>query len=298
VSTSALLFAAAALALPLLAYPLLRRSRALLIADVAVSLALPLLLPASFPLGRFLAGVGALVHVAKSLDLALGRVTDPAMVSSLGRYLSWHFIPPDSTFPRDPAAAAEARRQGRRRLLRALARAPVAAALLFVSERHPALHDHAFLSGAWNLAFAGAWIPAVVDLVTGLAMQSGIRFAEVFAHPALSRSPADFWGRRWNRFYRDVAYRHLFLRLRPRWAALLAVFAVSAAAHEYLVVISLGHTRGELAAFFLLHGLATLACQKLPTRLPRPLAIGLHLAWLVLTAPLAFGPVMEIFCAG
>lgn len=294
--SASLLFAALALALPLFAYPLLRRSRAFLALDVAASLALPLLLPASFPLGRFVAGVGALVHLAKSLDLALGRVPDPAMVATLGRYLVWHFIPPDSTFPADAAAAARARREGRRRLLRALSRLPLAAALLVLSERRPDLHDHAFLSGAWNLAFAAAWIPSFVDALTGLAMQSGIHFAEVFDHPALSRSPADLWGRRWNRFYRDVAYRHLFLRLRPRWAALLAVFALSAAAHEYLVLVALGHTRGHFGAFFVLQGLATLACQKLPGRLPRSVAITLHLAWMVLTAPLAFGPVMEIFC--
>ncbi len=297
---------AAVIALAPLALYFVVRGRAGLAATAAVSLATPFLVPPDQPLLRFFIGMGALVHIAKAIEFVRGRARDPAMLRSLPRFLLWHVVPPDSTWPIGAGAAAAARRAGRRRLLRAAAKLPLVVGLLALCNRVPWIESHVFSWASWNLLFSYLWMSAGMDLYTGLAMQTGIDVAEVFRAPPLARSPADFWNRRWNVFFCTWARRNVFLplggRRRPA-VALLAAFAVSAIAHEYLVAISLGRTRGEMTAFFMLQGLATLASLEL-TRLRRPrpplpaaVAVALHAGWLTLTAPLFYGPIVKIFAA-
>src|SRR5690606_20388118 len=112
------------------------------------------------------------------------------------------------------------------------------------SARWPGVHAHGWWSIQWNLWMLYAALSGLADVVTGLAMQSGIGFAEVFDAPPLARSPRDFWSRRWNLYIHDLAYRHVF----PRWGgirhplrATLGVFVVSGLMHEYVVWACLGH---------------------------------------------------------
>jgi D-alanyl-lipoteichoic acid acyltransferase DltB (MBOAT superfamily) len=135
-------------------------------------------------------------------------------------------------------------------------------------------------------------------------MQTGVRIGPMFDAPLLARSPRDFWSRRWNLAFRNLMHRLVFEPIRARGFPRLGValvFALSAAIHEYLVVAALGRTRGHMTAFFLLHGLATLADGTLARLrggrrlLPRPLAIAAHLVWFLATTPLFFAPVLEIY---
>jgi hypothetical protein len=77
----------------------------------------------------------------------------------------------------------------------------------------------------------------------------------------------------------------------------LGVFLSSAVVHEYLVLAALGRTSGHMFAFFMLHGAATLltGSRRTPWPVPRGVAVLLHSLWLVLTAPLFFAPLEEIF---
>lgn len=301
------LVAAVIVLAPVALYAVLRLhgGRVWLVTLVAASLAVPLLVPAGLPMVRFFVGIGALLNIAKAIESVHGRVRDPAMLRSFWRFLFWHTIPPDSSWPAHSDAAASVRSQGRRRLLRGVAKLPFVAGLLALNIAVPRIQTEMWLSVFWTLWFSYAWVSALVDLVTGLAMQTGVHVAEVFNAPPLARSPADFWSRRWNLFFCSWARRNLFLplggRRRPA-LALLAVFAASAVAHEYLVAISLGSTRGHMTAYFMLQGLATLVAIKIARLrhgrplLPTPAGVSLHVAWFTLTAPLFFQPVMKIFC--
>ena len=129
----------------------------------------------------------------------------------------------------------------------------------------------------------------------------------IIAAPPLARSPRDFWGRRWNLVVHDLVFRHVFLPLgglRRPLRSTVGVFVISGLIHEYFVLACLGHPGrypGFMMLFFGLHGLAVmvqLAWDRGPgrrSRMARPLAIVLHLAWFTLTAPLFFAPIGEIF---
>jgi hypothetical protein len=85
--------------------------------------------------------------------------------------------------------------------------------------------------------------------------------------PYLARTPAEFW-RRYNRVVQQFFWED-FYRLSGRRASLrtvLLVFFLSAAMHEYAFTIALGRVQGYQSAFFLLHGLATIATVRLKLR--------------------------------
>ena len=66
-----------------------------------------------------------------------------------------------------------------------------------------------------------------------------------------------------------------------------AVFFVSAMLHEVIASVGLKQLDGRMTVFFGIHGLATLVftawSHRWPNPLPRPLAIGLHFLWMMLT---------------
>lgn len=78
----------------------------------------------------------------------------------------------------------------------------------------------------------------------------------VLVQPLMSRSVAEFWGRRWNRPVRDWLYRRAFLPHARRGhptRGLLVAFALSAFAHTYPIAVSLTPAMAaSMAAFFLL----------------------------------------------
>jgi hypothetical protein len=114
----------------------------------------------------------------------------------------------------------------------------------------------------------------------------------------MARSPREFWGRRWNTIFRNMAHRLIFLPLLPRSPLLAAslVFIWSALVHEYVVVASLHTTHGEMTLFFLIHGAATILNTRLSGRLslPKSVAIALHALWMFVTSPLFFSPMRQI----
>ncbi len=153
---------------------------------------------------------------------------------------------------------------------------------------------------ALYLGFSG-----LTDILSGLAMQGGIWLHESFVFPPAARSPRDFWGQRWNLFIHRFAARNIFVpfggRRRPL-RAMAAVFIASGLLHEYLVLASGGTWSpyaGYMMLFFALHGLAAGVQTQLErrhkrARLPRPVAVALHQAWMTCTAPLFFAPLQHI----
>lgn len=266
---------------------------------------LPLFAP-QWSLVRIIATVLAVTTGAKVWIVHRGGPSDRAMAANVWRFALWFLIPPDSTWPSDDEAIVRVRAKGRRRGVRGAIKLPGVAALYTVHAMWPAVHDQAWLEAFWALWMAWLAMSATADLVTAVIMQWGIDFEELFDAPPLADSPRDFWGRRWNLFVHRFAARYLFVALGGRRhpaRATFGVFLCSGLMHEYFIVGclgGLGRYPGFMAAFFVLHGTAVvlevwLRRRRRAPRLPRPLAVVLHVGWLALTGPLFFMPLRDVF---
>jgi hypothetical protein len=276
----------------------------------AACVAMPFVLapfePGAWALVRIVFAVAAVTMTTKVWTVARTRPRDPAMAASFGRFAVWFVMPPETTWPVDDTARARHRTDGLRRLARVLAKLPGFAALYMLQRWVPSIHDVAILHAFWALWLCWLGISSIVDGVTGLAMLGGVHVEEIFDAPPLARSPRDFWGHRWNLFVHHFAARFVFIPLGGRRhpiAATLGVFVCSGAMHEYFVFATLGalpRHAGTMMLFFVLQGAAVvgemiLRRRRRRPRLPRALAIALHIAWLTVTGPLFFAPLTEIF---
>ena len=269
------------------------------LATILAAGAIPLVAPTQAGWLRFLLAAYAVVFAAKAWERSKGRVHDPEMWESPGRYLFWWAVPPDARTPKNAVEAAQHRAAGRKRILRASAKAVAVVLIVTVNRQFPALREHDYAHALWSMALLYPFISGITDLVSGLAMQGGLFVEETFVAPAFSRSPREFWGQRWNRFISRFAFRNVFIPLggiRHPFAATMAVFLFSGVMHEYLILVcgrGLGSYTGQSVAFFVVHGLAVAIQGRRRGRLPRPVAAALHLGWLVWTAPLFFRPLDE-----
>jgi hypothetical protein len=132
---------------------------------------------------------------------------------------------------------------------------------------------------------------------------AGLEPTSLHRHPILSRSIAEFWGRRWNRvvgtwlfatFYRPIA-----LRGSPR-LAIFAAFSGSATLHFYFTWAAVGASWALIMAcfFFLQVPLLLLERRWHQECWPAPLRRAWTLGWLALTSPLFVAPTLAILSAG
>lgn len=85
--------------------------------------------------------------------------------------------------------------------------------------------------------------------------------------PLRSTSVAEFWGRRWNGAFNDLALGLVFRPMARRIGsagATLSAFAVSGVIHELVISLPAGGGYGLPTTYFLLQGLAVLAQRKAP----------------------------------
>ena len=258
------------------------------------------------PVCTFTAAIWALMEAIRLADFAWDRYPDETIRTQAPHFLLTFLVAPDAHWL-EPTARGEARKQGLRVIGRGLAKLPFLFGLLAISTVYPTLHEYWFLQiywALWTMYFAAS---AGADfLFIAPYCLAGLSVDEMFDVPPIASSPRDFWSRRWNLVFRTLAHRHIFLPLGGRDRPLLAVSAVfvfSAAVHEYLVVMALGSTQGHMAAFFLLHGAATIAYGLLSKRrggrpfMPRPAAIGMHMVFLTVTGWLFFQPFLQVIPA-
>jgi hypothetical protein len=244
---------------------------------------------------RLLVASFAVVFAARSWERTHGRAP-PDITESAARFVLWWLVPAEARYPKDATDALRARREGRRRLLRVL---PKLGAIMVLALINRALDDitaNRWVFAAWSMGLIYAMISAIADGLTGVLMQTGVHLTETFDAPILARSPRDFWGRRWNLFVHRWAIRNVFFPLggvRAIGRTTLLVFAVSGLMHEYLLIACadgvtsrVGHTVG----FFLLQGAGVLAESRVRRKLPRSMAVLLHLAFLLVTTPIFFRP--------
>lgn len=95
-------------------------------------------------------------------------------------------------------------------------------------------------------------------LLSCLWRRAGYDAPPIMNHPWAATSLSDFWGRRWNRAFRDLAHRFFFLPLaksvKPRLALLLG-FVFSGLIHEVVITVPAGGGYGGPTAYFCLQGL-------------------------------------------
>ena len=124
---------------------------------------------------------------------------------------------------------------------------------------------------------------------------SGVNAMPVMQNPLRSSSLAEFWGRRWNTAFHELAARFTFTPLRPivgrAWATVL-VFLASGLIHELVISVPARGGYGLPTGYFALQGLGV-AGER--TRLGRRLGLGRGWRGWLFTVAVAAGPAFWLF---
>ena len=213
---------------------------------VALRLAVPVVaaLPFSLPHFRFIAAVLAMVLVIKTLQAA-ARHERPQGYLNFALFLCLPVVARWEISGRADISRAI------RSVLRGVAllalgivialtttelkQSPVAFVILFQVELY------LMAAGAFNI------------LVAPLALR-GIDYTDPFCSPFLAKSPADFWGRRWNTWVNHLLHRYVFLPVsgkRRVGLGVFAAFAVSGLVHEAIFTFIAWQVTGWMLVYFL-----------------------------------------------
>jgi len=125
--------------------------------------------------------------------------------------------------------------------------------------------------------------------------RAGVDAMPLMRSPLLARSLADFWGRRWNTAFHDLATRFTFRPLRPvvgATGATLLVFLVSGLIHELVISVPARGGYGFPTGYFLIQGVAV-AAERTPLAQRLGLGHGWR-GWLFTTVVVA-GPAFWLF---
>lgn len=127
----------------------------------------------------------------------------------------------------------------------------------------------------------------LVRLLSAFWRHRGYDAQPLFDAPLRARSIGEFWGRRWNRAFSDIATRWIYTPLRrqlgPRRAG-LAVFAASGVGHDLLLSVPAGGGYGCCTAYFAIQAAGVMFERRRPRRRWRTLC------WVILPLPLLFHP--------
>ena len=117
----------------------------------------------------------------------------------------------------------------------------------------------------------------VMHLASCAWRSAGVEARPLMDWPAAATSVSEFWGRRWNTAFRDLAHRFLFrplaARLGPR-RGLAAGFVFSGVVHELAISVPAGAGYGLPTAYFCLQAVALFVERSKPGR-----AVGLGSGW-------------------
>jgi hypothetical protein len=154
--------------------------------------------------------------------------------------------------------------------------------------RRPTRGEWAFAVGKLLLGVALTWgvvrlVPGDLPLLRGWVGMAGLIFALHFGSfhllscawraagvdakplmlwPVRSQAVSEFWGRRWNTAFRDLAHRFLFRPLTGRFgprAGLAAGFLFSGVVHDLVISLPAGGGSGWPTLYFVVQGVGLLA---------------------------------------
>jgi Membrane bound O-acyl transferase family len=234
----------------------LRRRPRLLVLATAILLLIPLFIPLPYVGLRGLAWITTGVAVVKALQARAGHESPQAYLDFVQFLLLPVVIRWES--PRRPDLG-----RALRSVTRGLLQLTAAAALALAFDRADVSSATATVSAiqiGFYLTCAG-----VANLLTAHLGLLGLDYDPPFRSPFSSRTPAEFWGRRWNTWVSHVLHRYVFVpagsRRRPMRAT-LAAFAVSGLYHEALVSLASGQVNGWMTAYFLLQGAGVIVTSR------------------------------------
>jgi hypothetical protein len=123
----------------------------------------------------------------------------------------------------------------------------------------------------------------------------GVNAQSLMRAPILATSLAEFWGKRWNSAFSDLARSNILKRCGRRLGVggtMLLVFAVSGFVHELVISIPAGAGYGLPTLYFLLQGIGLLFERS---RLGRSLGLQRGFNGWCFTAVIAAGPAFWLF---
>ncbi len=142
-----------------------------------------------------------------------------------------------------------------------LSQAAVGLVLLLVvapplAETYPLVAGWVAMTGVVSILHFG-----LSQFLSLLWRTAGVNAQHIMHKPVLARSLADFWGRRWNLAFRDLAHRFVFHPLTPSIGpalATIAVFLASGLIHDAVISFAARGGWGLPTLYFLLQGAALL----------------------------------------
>jgi predicted DCC family thiol-disulfide oxidoreductase YuxK len=151
------------------------------------------------------------------------------------------------------------------------------AALIAIGSR-AALPAHPLLAG-WTAMIGVIFVLhfGTFHLLSLLWRRFGVNAMPVMRNPLRSTSLADFWGRRWNTAFHELATRFTFRPLRSRVGAsagALLVFLLSGVIHELVISLPAHGGYGLPTGYFVVQGLGIAG-----ERSPRGRRLGLGRGW-------------------
>jgi hypothetical protein len=192
---------------------------------------------------------------------------------------------------------------------------------LLPRDRRPTSGEWAFAAGKLALGVALTWsvvrlVPADLPLLRGWVGMAGLIFVLHFGSfhllscawraagvdarplmnwPVLSEGVSEFWGRRWNTAFRDLAHRFLFRpladRLGPR-AGLAAGFLFSGLVHDLVISVPAGAGYGLPTLYFVIQGVGILVERS---RAGKRLGLGTGWRGRAFAAVVVIGPAYVLF---
>ena len=125
--------------------------------------------------------------------------------------------------------------------------------------------------------------------------QAGVNAAPLMQHPLAATSLNDFWGKRWNAAFNELAFRFAYRPLRRRTnaiAATLGVFGLSGLIHELVISLPAHGGYGLPTAYFLIQGFG-LVLERSP--LGQHIGLGQGLRGRIFALTVTAGPAFWLF---
>ena len=238
--------------------------------------ALPFLLPLSLPEVRALATVFTLGLSFRALQFAAGHVRPQGWVDFLFFVFSTFAVVRWKT-PRRPDPRRAALAFGTCLLQLGLAWL----LMRFVAQLDPH-HPVQLVTAQLGLYLV---VAAICNFSQVKLSLRGLDYDDAFNNPLASRTPAEFWGQRWNTLISHLLHRYVFLPAGGRRHPLrgvLAAFAASGVLHEVLVYMVTCKFSGSMFAYFGLQGVlvASTSRSRFVRRLARERPV---IAWALTT---------------
>jgi hypothetical protein len=160
----------------------------------------------------------------------------------------------------------------------------------FALAAHPLLAGWIGMTGAIMVLHFGSF-----QLLSLTWEQAGVKATPLMDKPILARSLAEFWSRRWNTAFNELAFRFTFRPLKRRTSpalAMLLVFCFSGLIHELVISLPAHGGYGLPTAYFLIQGLGMLAERA---RLGKAIGLGRGLRGWLFTLFVTAGPAFWLF---